>query len=482
MDRTIGKFKDKKILIWGYGREGKSTERFLTTYCEPAAVEVYEGARDGVQDAAYDYVFVSPGIKFEEDAPAFDNAKFTSQTEVFLEEYGAQTVGITGTKGKSTTCSLLQAALLACSGRKTILMGNIGKPCFDYLPEMDGETIAVFELSCHQCQRLQAAPHIAVFLNLYGDHLDRYGTMEHYFDAKCGITRHQTAEDILLLGQQVPEIETKARKIVIAAEPACGRELSSGRLHDGCSVAVGTEKDSAQESSRRQKEGSQTSFRLRIPGAHNQLNALFVYEIAVNLFGCDGDAVRDAMASFAGLPHRLEHCGTFGGVDWYDDSISTIPQAAIQAVESVPHAQTVLIGGMDRGVDYGVLEDFIRAHAEIDFILAYASGERILREMGTGTREPVGTAADTEQPTGKGVPQEARESGQSAAVPGNVYYVEDLAAQVRLAGEITPAGGAVIMSNAAASYGYFKDFEARGEEFKRLIRELPYGAKRRAGE
>ncbi len=399
MDKTIARMKDRKILIWGYGREGKSTENFLKEYCRPASVEIYEGPREGVRDEDYDLIFVSPGICFEEDAPFFDNRKFTSQTEIFLEEYGKQTVGITGTKGKSTTSALLQRVLDACSGHRTFLMGNIGKPCLDYMPEMNEDSIAVFELSCHQCQRLRADPHVAVFLDLFEDHLDRYHTMEHYFDAKSGITKHQTEDDLLFVGEQVPHLDTKAAVTVI--------RLPENEHYD-----------------------------LRIPGVHNQLNAEFVKEIAVSVFGCREEEVRKVMAQFGGLPHRLEYCGQVDGIDYYDDSISTIPEAAIRAAGSVPNAGTVLIGGMDRGIEYDILTDFIRQHPEIQFILAYASGKRILESV-------------------KDCP--------------NVHYAEDLAAQVELAKRITPKGRAVIMSNAAASYGYFKNFEERGEYFQRLI-------------
>lgn len=399
MDKTIARMKDKKILIWGYGREGKSTENFLKEYCKPASVEIYEGTREGVKDGDYDLIFVSPGVCFEEDGPSFDNQKFTSQTEIFLEEYGRQTVGITGTKGKSTTSSMLWRVLDACSGHRAFLMGNIGKPCLDYMPEMDENSIAVFELSCHQCQRLQTDPHVAVFLDLFEDHLDRYHTMEHYFDAKSGITKHQAEDDLLFVGEQVPQLKTKAKVCVV-------------RLP--------------------QKE----HYELQIPGVHNQLNAEFVKEIAVSVFGCREEDVREVLAQFGGLPHRLEYCGTVDGIDYYDDSISTIPEAAIRAAGSVPNAGTLLIGGMDRGIEYDILIDFIRQHPQLQFILAYASGKRIL------------------------------ESVRDCA---NVHYVEDLTAQVALAKEITPKGKAVIMSNAAASYGYFRNFEERGECFRKLI-------------
>lgn len=411
MNKIIEKLNGKRILIWGYGREGKSTEQFIQTYCHAACLDRYEGSRDGVHEEKYDIVFVSPGIPFEEDAPLYDNARFTSQTELFLEEFGAQTIGITGTKGKSTSCALLYQVLSYCK-KKTYLVGNIGKPCFDFIPQLDGESLVVFELSCHQCQRLQTSPHIAAFLDLYEDHLDRYHTMEHYFDAKCGITKHQTKDDILLVGSNVPPITTKAMQIRIAPG-------SEGK-------AQGTDDSFFPE-----------RFDLLIPGEHNQFNARFVYKIAVSLLHCDPSQVKQGMASFAGLPHRLEHCGTIDGVEYYDDSISTIPEATIRAVLSVPNAKTVLIGGMDRGIDYGNLEQFIRKHQDIYFILAYASGKRIYNVL------------------------------QNCP---NVEYVETLEEQVKRAKEITPKGGAVIMSNAAASYGYFKDFEERGNVFKQLIR------------
>ncbi len=399
MEQTKAKLNGKKILIWGYGREGKSTERLLKEYCTPASVEVYEGPREGVDESKYDLIFVSPGIKFEEDAPTFDHPKFTSQTEVFLEEYGKQTVGITGTKGKSTTSSLLYTVLHECSGRPTFLMGNIGKPCFDYIADMTEDAIAVFELSCHQCQRLQADPHVAVFLNLYEDHLDRYEVMDRYFDAKKGITKHQSEEDYLFLGTEVPALSTRAK--VTAIDP-----------------------------------GAVDYYDLRIPGEHNQFNSQFVYEIATKIYGCDGEAVKKALASFTGLPHRLQFAGKIDGIDYYDDSISTIPEATIQACNSVGNTKTVLVGGMDRGIEYDILIDFMREHQNLNFILAYASGKRIY---------------------------------EAVKELNNTWYVEDLDAQVRLAKEITPAGSAVIMSNAAASYGYFKNFEDRGDYFKQII-------------
>lgn len=398
MEETINKLKGKRILIWGYGREGKSTEKLLKQYCEPAALDIFEGPREGVHEENYDYVFVSPGIPFEEDAPDYGNRKFTSQTELFLEEYGAQTIGITGTKGKSTTSSMLAAALKE-AGKKVFLVGNIGIPCFDAIAGMTEDAVAVFELSCHQCQRLRADPHVAVFLDLYEDHLDRYHTMEHYFAAKCGITRHQKEGDILYVGADVPEIATRAEVRKITPDMA-------------------------------------EKVPMRIPGAHNLYNAEFVRRIAVDVCHADPEKTEHAIENFSGLAHRLQYCGERDGITYIDDSISTIPEAAMRALRAVPNAQTLILGGMDRGIEYTALEDFMAAHPEYHYVLCYASGERIAREL-------------------------------QGRVPG-IFLEKDLEGAVKRAEEVTEKGRAVILSPAAASYGYFKNFEERGDVFREL--------------
>ena len=148
------------------------------------------------------------------------------------------------------------------------------------------------------------------------------------------------------------------------------------------------------------------------------------------------EAVLKSMADFEGLPHRLQYVGTYRGVRYYDDSISTIPEAAINAAMSIPDAKTVLIGGMDRGINYDLLVAFIREHKEFQFICAYASGKRIFGEVG-----------DCE----------------------NCVYAEDLEQAVEAAVQMTEPGGACILSPAAASYGYFKNFEERGETFQKYV-------------
>lgn len=390
----IDKINGKRILIWGYGREGQSTERFLKRCCKPASVEIYEGKRDGFNEDDYDWIVKSPGIVYHEA-----NLKYLSQTEIFLEEYRDRVIGITGTKGKSTTSSMLFTVLKECSGKKVIILGNIGQPCLDYFEEVDKDTIVVFEMSCHQLAHCEVSPHIAIFLNFYEEHLDYYETVERYFRAKSNIARYQKEGDYFFKGDNVPEIETKAQ--VIAMKRQCEQQ-----------------------------------FDLKVLGEHNIYNAQFVHYIAVKLLGCDENEVLESMKRFKGLPHRLEHIGDVNGVAFYDDSISTIPEATISAIKSVPNVQTVLIGGMDRGINYDVLIRFIKENDQYKFICMYDSGKRIF--------DAVGECAQC-------------------------IYVPDLELAVEEAKQITESGKACVLSPAAASYGYFKNFEERGEVFKQYV-------------
>ena len=400
-------FDGKRILIWGYGREGKSTEKFLKTHCAPSCIEIFEGSRDEIKEDDFDLIIKSPGIVMPEDDP-----KYTSQTEIFLREYCGRTVGITGTKGKSTTSAMLYSVLKGCE-KDALLVGNIGQPCLDDWDNIGPDTVVVFEMSCHQLEHCHVSPHIAVFLNLYEEHLDHYGTLDKYFEAKSHIASFQGSDDVFLSGWNVPDIKTEAKIVRIGKFPEHNWELA-------------------------------------VNGAQNMYNAEVVRYIAVDLLHLGEHEVKRELESFSGLPHRLQDIGTVGGLRYLDDSISTIPEATIAAVESISDAATVLVGGMDRGINYDLLVDFIRKTVDVSFICSYASGLRIFNEV-------------------QSLPSTTVYDADREVSCRNCYYVKDLEAQVKLAGEITPAGGAVILSPAAASYGYFKNFEERGDVFRELV-------------
>ena len=443
----LNRFKDKKILIWGYGREGKSTEEFFKKHPVAAAVEISEEKPDQIDLSGYDYVFKSPGIRLEhavlEQFADGELDKLTSQTALFIEAFRDRVIGITGTKGKSTTTSLLHHVLKTCfesgvSGqdgsldvkkgpRTAYLVGNIGLPCLDRFDEMaNSDDIAVFELSCHQLAYTGVSPHISIFLNLYEDHLDFYGDRATYFRAKRHIAEFHKDCDFLYIGTDVPDLCDPMLQKVSGEAPTTMPKSHIIRVTD------------------RYEDDA-----MNLLGEHNRYNASFVNHVATERFGLDKTAVKKAIEEFPGLPHRLQYIGTVDGVRFYDDSISTIPEATIQAVESVPGCATVLVGGMDREIDYTPLIHFIPEHPEVKFICMYASGKRVYDEV-------VEFAAKSDHLTSK----------------ENLIYVPDLAAAVTKAKQVTESGSACVLSPAAASYGYFRNFEERGDRFSELVKSM----------
>ena len=426
--------KNKKVLIWGYGREGQSTESFLRAFCKPAWIDLFQGTPAELDDTPYDIIVKSPGIvwrapemipgrpseyeekKFAENMARYDRvtAKLTSQTEMFLSEFSGCCIGVTGTKGKSTTASMLAHVLRKCTDKNVYLVGNIGIPCLDSYAELSKQdqenSIVVFEMSCHQLNFSKWSPHIAVFLNLYEEHLDYYGTVENYFRAKSHIITCQSEDDYAYVGENVPAIESVSNKQILT--------------HEDMEKAGGPFKD----------------MQLRLYGVHNRYNAYFVYKIATENYGCDPEKVVKEMESFDALPHRMQPLGEHNGIFWYDDSISTIPEATMSAAGSIPGAKTLIVGGMDRGISYAVLENFMRSRQDLNFVLMYATGRRIYEEI--------------------------RDEG---ALP-NVYPTIDLRQAVEAARRVTPKGMGAVLSPAAASYGDFKNFEERGDVFAQLVR------------
>lgn len=394
MYQSLDKYRNKKILIWGYGREGKSTEAFLKRLQVTEDIHIFEGTIDGFCEDDYDYIIKSPGIRVEECSE-----KYTSQTQIFLEEHRDKVIGITGTKGKSTTSTMMYHVLSHCTDKKVILLGNIGEPCLNSYDEIDEDTYVVFEMSCHQLAHTTVSPHVAVFLNLFEEHLDYYGTLEKYFTAKSHVATYQKPDDYFYVGSNVPHIDTTAQVHMIEEEP-------------------------------------KQQYKLQVLGAHNQINAHCVAQIATEVFGCDMEAVRESLKTFEGLAHRLQKIGTIDGIDYYDDSISTIPEATISAVHSIPNSKVILVGGMDRMIDYDILIDFIKERTDLIFICMYASGERIYKQV------------------------------QECA---HCIYVPDLDAALEKVPEYAKAGDACVLSPAAASYGYFKNFEERGDYFREKV-------------
>lgn len=433
----------KSVCILGFGREGKATYEILKKYCSPAKIAISDlntvnrEANNLPEDIElicgekyqeclddFDIVFKSPGIVLDKQ-PKELRCLITSETQVFFEVYREQIIGITGTKGKSTVSSLIYH-ILKESGKECRLAGNIGIPVFNIAEEMTDETIVVCELSCHQLEYMTVSPACAVFLNLFEEHLDHYGTMELYHKAKKNIFTHQEDGDCLLINSSIAPRLSNAFVHTISAEDSNADIYVNNGIVDnnnnGDTYIIPVDK-------------------IKLLGVHNHYNIAVAYFITAPFVNYK--QFESALCSFNPLAHRLEFVGKIKGIRWYDDSISTACATAIEAVKSIPDAASILLGGMDRGIDYSSLVEFLRT-TEINVICMETSGKRIYDMI-----------------------QNSDYSDLS-----RVYYAPHLEDAVKLASEITPSGKSCVMSPASASYGIFRNFEERGDAFKKLVSEL----------
>lgn len=432
----------KSVCILGFGREGKSTYKILEQYCStkslaiadlnpvdrsanelPESVELVIGKDYQKCLDRFDIVFKSPGIVLEK-SPSELKCEITSETQIFFSVFRSQIIGITGTKGKSTVTSLIYH-ILKESGRDCRIAGNIGIPVFDIAESMTDDTIVVCELSCHQLEYMTVSPEKAVFLNLYEEHLDHYGSMENYYSAKKNIYLHQKDFDNLLINSEItPEKYSSWYVYTISdKDPEADIFVSNGIIHhSGEEYRIPTDN-------------------IKLLGIHNHYNIAVAYYITT--FYIEEDEFTKALCTFNPLSHRLEYVDTVNGIRYYDDSISTACATAIEAMKSVPDAGTILIGGMDRGIDYTPLIDFLNEFS-INVICMEDSGKRVY---------------DTIQ-------------NMSFNEKNRIFYVQHLEEAVKLASEITPVGKSCVLSPAAASYGIFRNFEERGDVFKKLVENL----------
>ena len=411
----------QRILIAGEGREGQSVLRLVQRLlpdvpCTVAArVERHRwrpADGDWRTDWPFDLVVKSPGI------PTFyfpDGAcRITSLTDLFLQVYGDMTIGVTGTKGKSTTASLIHHLLPG-----SLLAGNIGIPLFDILDDLHEGSLVVAELSCHQLEVLHRSPHVAVLLNLFQEHLDHYEDYMGYKMAKMQIALHQSEGDHFFYCADNDEL-----RLLVESK----RTEMKGVVHP-YSLNEATEEE-------RDLLGA-----CPLTGDHNSSNALVACRVASLITRKPPSALFGLLSSFRGLRHRLEPLGRHRGIDWYDDSISTIPAATMAAVKALPRVDTLILGGFDRGIDYMPLVDFLVGHPIGNIVFVGAAGRRILTLAGDRLKT-------------------------------RVLVEDDYTRLVPWCAAVTPQGGTVLLSPAAASYDAFKNFEHRGDFFAEQINKL----------
>lgn len=434
-----------KIAIAGYGVEGQEN---LAYWSQDPANEVTIVDERADAGATYPHgvaTMLGPGVF--KNLNGFDlvvrtaglapykietDGEIWSATNEFFAKCPAPIIGVTGSKGKGTTSSLI-ASILEAAGRKVWLVGNIGVPALSVLSQVQPDDIVVYELSSFQLWDLQRSPQVAVVLFIEHEHLDVHRNMDEYVAAKANITLHQTEDDLLIYNANNQYAEriaslSKARKVPYPSSGAAYVHMYDemfcyGEYNALCSVNE-----------------------LRIPGEHNQVNALAAID-AVWPFTQDPEAIKAGLNAFHGLPHRLAFVAEVNGVRYYDDSIATTPSSAIAALQAFrTDPKVIILGGSYKGSDFSELAHELTQHHARALLIGDEAQRIATACEAAGFRN-----------------YEVIEGVPAGAIAETV---------TRRSAELSQPGGVVLLSPAAASFGLFKNYVDRGEQFIAAVKSL----------
>ena len=375
----------KNVCILGFGKEGRITKQYLEKNYPDLEIGILDKSvsENYLEDQEkFDLAIKTPGIHKDKV-----KIPYTTATNIFFSQIKNLTIGVTGSKGKSTTSTLIYEILKA-SGKKVSLIGNIGNPMLEILlSEVDPDEIFVIELSSFMLDDIEYSPNIAVLLNLFPEHMDFHGNVEEYYKAKKNIFKYQKPGDYAIIAPVDEKISLAQSEIPLL-------------------------------------------------GAHNLENIKAAVKVA-HLLNIPYKTINSAIKNFKPLHHRLELIATVNGVKFYDDAISTTPQSAIAAIKSIDNIGTIFLGGTDRGYDFKDLEKTIRDYKIKNIVLFPDSGSRIL------------TSTD-------GL---------------NIFKTKSMKDAVEFAVKNTLPGQACVLSTASPSYSLWKNFEVKGDEFKKYVLE-----------
>jgi UDP-N-acetylmuramoylalanine--D-glutamate ligase len=445
--------KDKRILVVGLGKSGAAAALFLESRGARVTVSdskpqtqlgglipqlldkgiaVETGVHGERTFRDQDLIVVSPGVPV--NAPSLTQARqlgiqIIGEVELASRYLEGSIIAITGSNGKTTTTTLAGEILLR-GGKKVLVGGNIGTPVIELVSQSDPGGWIVLEISSFQLETIESFhPKISVILNITPDHLDRHGTFENYVAAKARIFENQTIDDSAVLN---------------ADDPACGdigkgikpqivwfsrkKEVTSGASVRGDEIVWKTFKGETKVLSVRD---------IPLKGAHNLENVLAAVCVGM-LAGCAPERIREAVANFKAVEHRLEFVSRIHGVDYYNDSKATNVDATMKALESFPGNIHVILGGKDKGSDYSVLNDLLR--------------QRVKRVYTIGAA--------------------AKKIEEQIAGAAPIEHCETLEKAVKFAAARALEGDVVVLAPACASFDQFENYEHRGRAFKEAVFEL----------
>jgi len=332
----------ESALILGYGKEGKITKKYLKKYYPYIKIGITdskEGKHYLQKQKNFDIAIKTPGIQKE-----LMSIAYTTATNIFFGKVAGKnlTIGVTGSKGKSTTSSLVYH-ILKSAGKDVEFLGNIGKPMLEsLLKPVAKNRIFVLELSSYQLDDIAFSPDIAVVTNLFPEHMDFHGGLKNYYNAKKNIIRFQTKKDYFIYNSHNKEMKDWLKGYQGKAVPFF-----------------------------------KNTFGTHLLGEHNQSNIAAAVRVA-RILHIPDTVITKAIKTFKGLPHRLEFIGEFKGIQFYDDGSSTNPESAINAIVSLKHVDTIFLGGQDRGYDFSELEKTIKKYHIKNLVLFPETGEKMV--------------------------------------------------------------------------------------------------------
>ncbi|OGK20310.1 UDP-N-acetylmuramoylalanine--D-glutamate ligase [Candidatus Roizmanbacteria bacterium RIFCSPHIGHO2_02_FULL_37_13b] len=398
--------KFKQILILGYGVEGKASYDYLKKI-HPEAKVAYADEKDDLdylkKQYEFDLVIKTPGIQKN-----LVKTKYTTATNIFFANFKGKIIGVTGTKGKSTTVTLIYRILKA-SGFDAFPAGNIGLPALAYLmTSKKKEQICVYELSSYQLDDINFSPHIGVLTSLFPDHMNYHSSFEDYVNAKMNITRYQTEDDFFIYNPKITSIDKYLPQI------------KSQKIPFSKKIPV-------------------SSDDLKIKGDHN-IDNIRASLTATRLFGVKNDKVSRVIMDFEGLPHRMQNLGRFSNITFIDDAAATTPQSTIYAIKTICNVNTIFLGGQDRGYRFDDLCHIIDQSSIENIVLYKDTGEKIKQLLSKLSKRKF-----------------------------NYLTANDLKQGVSWAYKITKPNTTCLLSMASPSYSIWKNFNQKGDQFKYYV-------------